>query len=159
MTITMSKRGLDLWTEALESGEYKQGEGYLRKRNPDGEETFCCLGVACEVAIKDGLDLTLDTAEMESEDKDDPTFTAYRYNGRTANLPLEVREYFGMKEYSGAPDVFDPPYVDTYGLSYSILIGWNDSTIEGKTFPEIAAELRAHVVVIDEDNIPDNDDN
>lgn len=39
------------WIEALESGEYRQGQGYL---NRYGE--MCCLGVACELlAIKGKL--------------------------------------------------------------------------------------------------------
>lgn len=32
------------WMEALRSGDYKQGSGYLRKL-----DTFCCLGVLCEL--------------------------------------------------------------------------------------------------------------
>lgn len=158
MTIEMTRRALDLWLTDLESGEYRQGKGYLRKRTSDGEETFCCLGVACEAAIKDGLDLTPDTVEMEGPDEDDPTFTAYRYNGSTANLPLAVQEYLGIKQYSGDSAEFSPYHTDGYGLSFNALIGWNDSATEGKTFPEIAAELRAHVVVTDEVNNPDNED-
>ena len=33
------------WLEALRSGKYEQGEGYLQ--NADGQ--YCCLGVACRV--------------------------------------------------------------------------------------------------------------
>ena len=33
------------WLQALESGEYKQARGSLRKGN-----AFCCLGVACDVS-------------------------------------------------------------------------------------------------------------
>ncbi len=32
------------WIEALESGRYKKGKGYLRK-----EDEFCCLGVLCDI--------------------------------------------------------------------------------------------------------------
>lgn len=37
------------WTAALRSGEYKQGRSCLR--NDDYE--YCCLGVACHLAIGD----------------------------------------------------------------------------------------------------------
>lgn len=40
------------WLAALRSGEYKQGRHYLARN-----DQYCCLGVLCEVAIKDGLDL------------------------------------------------------------------------------------------------------
>jgi hypothetical protein len=39
------------WVEALRSGEYTQGFNVLR--NPD--DTLCCLGVLCELAVKDGI--------------------------------------------------------------------------------------------------------
>jgi hypothetical protein len=32
------------WVEALRSGKYKQGRGFLQRNNE-----FCCLGVLCEV--------------------------------------------------------------------------------------------------------------
>ena len=44
------------WLKALRSGEYKQGDGALRKEvachiaeEPDTEERFCCLGVLCDL--------------------------------------------------------------------------------------------------------------
>ena len=35
----------DKWIAALRSGKYKQGKGALQRN-----ESFCCLGVLCEVA-------------------------------------------------------------------------------------------------------------
>lgn len=46
----MNKTLLKPWIEALESGEYKQGVGLLEC---DGH--FCCLGVLCVVAEKQGM--------------------------------------------------------------------------------------------------------
>ena len=40
------------WVEALRSGKYEQVTGALR--SGDG---FCCLGVACELAIESGVDI------------------------------------------------------------------------------------------------------
>lgn len=34
-----------LWVSALRSGKYKQGDCYLQR-----EDSYCCLGVLCEVA-------------------------------------------------------------------------------------------------------------
>jgi hypothetical protein len=34
------------WVEALKSGHYKQGRGWLHDR---GNNTWCCLGVLCDV--------------------------------------------------------------------------------------------------------------
>lgn len=40
------------WVAALRSGEYKQGKYVLH--NVD-ENTFCCLGVLCDLAVKAGV--------------------------------------------------------------------------------------------------------
>lgn len=41
------------WVDALRSGEYKQGHGQLRGGAQQGK--YCCLGVLCDVAAKEGL--------------------------------------------------------------------------------------------------------
>lgn len=41
------------WVAALRSGEYKQGEGQLRRN-----EEYCCLGVLCDVMDKNKWSLS-----------------------------------------------------------------------------------------------------
>lgn len=43
------------WVKALESGEYKQCKGALER-----EGTYCCLGVACVIAEKHGIEVIRD---------------------------------------------------------------------------------------------------
>lgn len=43
------------WIMTLRSGEYNQGSGRLLKINPDGEQKFCCLGVAAHMCGVDDL--------------------------------------------------------------------------------------------------------
>jgi len=43
----MNERVAHLWADALDSGEYRQGTGRLRKM--DDGESYCCLGVLCEL--------------------------------------------------------------------------------------------------------------
>lgn len=44
------------WLEALRSGEYKQGRSYLHYQQAgSGEERFCCLGVLCDLAVREGV--------------------------------------------------------------------------------------------------------
>jgi hypothetical protein len=38
-----------LWLSALLSGKYRQGRGGLKQVNVVDEETYCCLGVACDL--------------------------------------------------------------------------------------------------------------
>lgn len=44
----MSKRTMKIWTDALDSGEFRQTKGALakRKKKKGGGYNFCCLGVA-----------------------------------------------------------------------------------------------------------------
>lgn len=41
---------LQKWVDALRSGKYPMGYGRLAPRDDEGNESYCCLGVACEVA-------------------------------------------------------------------------------------------------------------
>lgn len=43
---------IEKWLEALESGEYKQGTGEL---TDEKMKRWCCLGVVCDVARKNGV--------------------------------------------------------------------------------------------------------
>lgn len=44
-----SKKMMLDWVAALESGEYKQTEGTLKRDLEDGTFGYCCLGVLCEI--------------------------------------------------------------------------------------------------------------
>ena len=50
----MDKEIKEKWLEALRSGEYIQGEGQLARERFDKIE-YCCLGVLCEVATREGI--------------------------------------------------------------------------------------------------------
>lgn len=51
-----SKSHIQLFVDALRSGEYQQGNRVLGYTE-GGVEKFCCLGVATEVAMKHGVKL------------------------------------------------------------------------------------------------------
>lgn len=46
----------DKWVAALQSGDYIQGQGALRAPGPSGD-TYCCLGVLCDLVAPDRWDL------------------------------------------------------------------------------------------------------
>lgn len=74
------------WVRALRSGKYKQGKKTLA--TVDGK--FCCLGVACELAIKDGVDIIKEKAP-----------DGFLYDGKSGILPARVRKWLGLRSNVG----------------------------------------------------------
>lgn len=62
--MTVNVERVTLWVEALESGEFTQARGGIRLPVSESDETdgftYCCLGVATEVALRNGLDAARD---------------------------------------------------------------------------------------------------
>lgn len=108
------------WMVALKSGEFSQAKGQLK----DGD-SYCCLGVACELYRR----------ETSQGDWEENTF---RLGGTHEELPPhEIADYFGWNEYKG---------------KYSLEIGdMKPSTIpvlndEGISFTEIATAFEEQVL-------------
>ena len=103
MKLEIKKR----WLEALRSGEYEQGKDVLRRN-----DSFCCLGVLCDIFAKEGC---------SKWDEPDDKGVRHIENDKGA-LPLCVVLWSGIKDGN--------PFIDGYSLS-----AWNDG---GKSFKEIA---------------------
>jgi hypothetical protein len=89
--VVPNKERLRLWADALRSGEYEQAQFALREPlgffdDEPQRYGYCCLGVACEVAFRNGLVMDVDV--YESGDDHD----AYSV------MPKEVAEWFGIYE-------------------------------------------------------------
>jgi len=95
-----------LWVEALRSGKYQQAQGQLR----EGVNSFCCLGVACEIS---GLDMWKGEAVPF-------------YLGDNRMLPGPVRDWLGLNGKLGS---YGPAKQRLY------LADHNDA---GMPFPQIA---------------------
>lgn len=83
----MSKTPVQIWVEALRSGEYKQGQEYLNL-----EGYFCCLGVACDL-YKKHVDESFPAEEIFPRE-------AIRYSKDKLEqaLPMEVASWLGFEE-------------------------------------------------------------
>lgn len=110
------------WLRALDEGKYSQTRGVLHDK--DG---FCCLGVACDLYIKNShglLQWHLVTAM-------DGTCTFGGPDGNRRSLPTQVKDWLGLKENIGVY------YADR---EFDSLAFHNDN---GATFAEIAAIIRS----------------
>jgi hypothetical protein len=45
------------WSAALRSGKYQQCKDYLAVAGKDGSTSYCCLGVLCDIAIENGVEV------------------------------------------------------------------------------------------------------
>jgi hypothetical protein len=120
----VKKEVKDKWLTALRSGEYKQGPGALRR----GDE-FCCLGVLCDLAVKEGVVTVQDSTPSYTG----PTQYAYGVNDDAAYLPREVRDW---------ADLPRNPHITEDGGERLSLAYFNDV---GQSFDAIAALIEEHL--------------
>jgi hypothetical protein len=105
------------WVKALRSGEYVQGQNTMRQSGNSGSpDTYCCLGVLAELAVKGGA---IQAAELIGG--------SYSYDGSSAWPGEAIYNWAGIVDKPGRDE----------GI-ISDLIGHND---EGKNFAYIADEI------------------
>lgn len=120
-----------LWVDALRSGEYMQGRNALAKWDDDnGELAFCCLGVLCEVARLQGVD-------VESDDLLTEDYEHFRLYGGDMELPPPtVIAWAGLEDRRGT---YRWEYADVTGTS--TLVERND---KGASFDQIADTIERY---------------
>lgn len=94
-TRRLVRRLRKLWTEALRSGEYQQGQSALCRVTSNQEE-YCCLGVAFDVLVKEFPD----EFKWETSYYDSPLRTAVNRSvdadSDNSVLPTTVLPFFGL---------------------------------------------------------------
>jgi hypothetical protein len=113
------------WLKALRSGEYQQTTGQLRQGSYDGQTSFCCLGVLCNLHAQAHPEIAAQNYDPE------------HYMGSFGALPLEVVVWAGLDKH--ATDLEDTEEVNikvTYRDEETTLIKLNDE--EGLSFKKIA---------------------
>ena len=130
----MNKEIKQKWIKALRSGRYTQGKLSLREKNyyakpgKPGKPSFCCLGVLCEVAIKEGV--------IKDPKKYDIYDMTYLYPGinRDQLLPSKVADWAGLNSVN--------PTVESPLGTITSLAELNDG---GYNFNEIAGIIEAQL--------------
>jgi hypothetical protein len=108
------------WLEALRSGNYHQGTGYLKREKNGGVIQYCCLGVLCEVA---GLESKLAETRVGM----------HSFEGSRKFLPPSVMVKVGLVSAGG----------DSRKATTPSLSALNDS---GYDFAYIARYIEDHAV-------------
>jgi hypothetical protein len=99
------------WIEALRSGEYEQGQECLHNHN---ENTFCCLGVLCDLHAKE-----TNTNWVNYPEEGYPS----DYLGYDVILPDEVIDWSGLEDHNPrvTPTLSIAAYNDQKGYSFDQL--------------------------------------
>lgn len=82
-----NKDNLRLWVAALRSGDYEQGTETLHNK---ADNTWCCLGVACDVARRNGLELS------SIPFSDDACGDYEWFDSQCEYLPPSVKDWLGV---------------------------------------------------------------
>lgn len=112
------------WVAALRSGEYVQGKDWLRPT----ETTWCCLGVACDVAVKHGVGRWDGHDRMSYVSRDDP---------KASVLPVWLAVYLHRGDLGGRKGTEEClSGLNDDGVSFDVIAG----VIEGSIAYEDAAK-------------------
>ena len=82
----MKKDIKDEWVRRLRSGDYEQGQGYLRFG-----DKYCCLGVLCDMAVEAGV-----IVETYSSLEKVSSFGRDGADLQTQMLPISVAKWSGL---------------------------------------------------------------
>ena len=120
----MNERIKKIWIDALESGDYAQAEGTLRR-----DDTFCCLGVLCDLFSKEQDEpwVVENDSENHEERYDGYDAPYWSYYQQSDVLPTEVRDWAGLANSN-------PICLDNDNLA--------DLNDRGTSFEEIADVIR-----------------
>lgn len=92
----MDKGIADAWIEKLSGGSIKQGRHSLCIYKQDRGYEICCLGVLCELAIENGLNIDINEQQVH-----EGIISERFYNGEAKFLPESVMKWAGMKTAFG----------------------------------------------------------
>lgn len=127
----VNEQRVKLLVDALRSDEFPQGHNTLRA----SDDTYCCLGVACEVARRNGIGIEWHKAPTSSPDCDcdgcqDPT---WHFGDSSSSLDPRVSEWYGFEATGsdeaseGDPNIGDLRDTDGAAVIQVSMIFANDS--------------------------------
>jgi len=143
----MKKRVLTKWLKALRSGKYKQGRGALCQIDKKGAESFCCLGVLCDLYNKEqkrNKKRGLFTEDVHQEDSlvcslDSKAQIVRVYDECDGTLPDKIIKWAGFREYNSDGHFLDPNNGKSPAAELISLNDGNESLkVKKRNFKQIA---------------------
>lgn len=100
-----NKENIKKVVDALRSGEYLQGNGALEYVDLEGKTRNCCLGVACRVAVANGVDLLVISSAGSLNLGNGQYVDKLGFDGMGDFLPNAVMDWLGIPNHSPALNV------------------------------------------------------
>jgi hypothetical protein len=134
----INKVNMRKWVAALRSGDFLQGQERLATLK-GGKWFYCCLGVACELALADGVQMPVGESP-----------TSKKYDGSGAFLPRPVQSWLGLEPGEGEDPENPGVEINFRGLpERRSLSHLNDNT--GFNFGQIADLIEEHYKLLEDD--------
>lgn len=140
----VNKERVWLLVEALRSGEFNQGTNMLR--TPSDE--YCCIGVGCEVARREGIGI----GWKKPTDEDASKGGMWTFDGHGTAFSPKLMDWYGFP-YRSQYGSGDPVLLGDLGVARSeiqTMISTNDN--DHWTFEQIADALEARYLTEDGDS-------
>lgn len=105
------------WVGALRSGKYKQIKGTLKRVKDNQIESFCALGVLCDLYQKEHPEKQLPEEKMDAKSKNG---NEVAFAGESKVLPHKVQKWAGLKdnEVYFANEASNIPELNDHGTSF-----------------------------------------
>jgi hypothetical protein len=129
------------WLPALRSGEYKQTRNFLSLKGDDGSQAYCCLGVACQLLVDEGIakERQVLTSGAIQYTIPTPYTDDIHWVWNEGDLPVPIAKYLGVE--TGLD--FNYPITVENPNDVSTIVTANDRL--GKNFSEIADIIEAQL--------------
>lgn len=130
----VNKANMMLCIQALRSDEFAQGQGHLKAATGDGSSfTYCCLGVFCEVAKRNGLPVQ------------ERVLSYYHlFDEASTALPPSVQNWLGLLDSNRIDPILADVDPESGGRHALTCIGANDRL--NWSFGQIADALEARYI-------------
>lgn len=116
-----NKERIQLLVDELRTTEHQQARNALSRHTRNGGTSYCCLGIACEIAIANGLEIE---KSMQFSQGNIGSGMGI-YDEEMGSLPPSVQRWYGFDKGN--------PYLDEHNTMTAA--EYNDG---GMSFPDIA---------------------
>lgn len=109
----VNKERIQLWVDALKSGDYEQTDGELQNKYG-----YCCLGVACKIAVDNGCVVKVEKSIGGIE--------SVAYDESEGDLPESVKNWYGLEKSDPILKIYEGDTITATDLNDNLCLTFNE---------------------------------